>query len=88
MFFSRSQPVSGRQSDFESLLEPALPTGTQTEAALVTIMFFADALADLGLGPWRHAIHQDISQTPVPLRRTRRHRGRPRLPTPDGIGLG
>jgi hypothetical protein len=51
-------------------------------------MFFADALADLGLRPQRHAIHQDLSQTPDVVGQARCHRRCPWLPPLDRAGLG
>jgi hypothetical protein len=50
-----------------------------------TTMFFADTLADLGLRPWGHVVHQYLSHTPDAIGQARRHRRRPRLPALTGF---
>jgi hypothetical protein len=52
-----------------------------------TILFFADALAHVGLRPRRHAVHQHFSQAPHMIRQSRRHGWRPRLPPLDRARL-
>ena len=51
----------------------------------LTTMFFADILADLGLRPRRHAVHQYLSHTPDAIGQARRHCWRPRLPALTGF---
>jgi hypothetical protein len=56
-----------------------MPVGTPVPLTL-TIIMLPRRLPHLGLGSWRHAEQQHLTQCPDVIRQSRGHGGRPRLP--------